>query len=346
MTTNNPQSLIPNTRLPITGTTRLTGVIGWPVAHSLSPAMHNAAFAALGLNYAYVPLPVPPERLEAAVRGLAALGFVGANVTVPHKSAVLPFLDELTPIAAAIDAVNTIVVRPDGTLLGDNTDAAGFLADLRAHGVLTPRPPLLTTTTRSSGEGENAITPPSPETAVPFQEPQRGASRRGGRGGEVILLGAGGAARAVAYALAEAGATVAVVNRTLERAQALCERIRRSLPATQITAHPFPAALPALAPAADPSTSSGPALIVNATSLGLHPDDPLPWDATVPFRPGQVVYDLIYSRQTPLLVLAQRGGARTINGLGMLVHQGAESFKLWTGQAAPIDVMFAVLCGK
>jgi shikimate dehydrogenase len=150
-----------------------------------------------------------------------------------------------------------------------------------------------------------------------------------------LVLGAGGAARAIVYALAEAGTVVAVVNRTIGRAEALCETIRRPLPNARLSAHPFPAALPALAPAAD--------LIVNTTSLGLHPDDPLPWDAAIPFRPGQVVYDLIYSRRTPLLDLAARADAQAIDGLGMLVHQGARSFELWTGREAPVEVMFGAL---
>jgi len=278
----------------LSGTTRLVGVIGWPVSHSLSPAMHNAAFAALGLNWAYVPLPVPPERLEAAVRGLAALGFVGANVTVPHKSAVLPFLDELTSIAAAIGAVNTIVVRPDGTLLGDNTDGAGFLADLQSQ-----------------------------------------IANRKSQIARVLVLGAGGAARAIVYALAEAGTTIAVVNRTPARAEELCQTVRRTLPAALVSAHPFPDALPELAARAD--------LIVNATSLGLHPDDPLPWDPAIPFRPGQIVYDLVYTRRTPFLALAESCGARAIAGLGMLVHQGARAFELWTGREAPVEVMFEAL---
>ena len=109
--------------------------MGWPVEHSLSPRMQNAAFAALGLDWVYVPFAVPPERLADAVRGLVALGFAGCNATVPHKPGLVPLMDELTPIAAAIDSVNTIVIRPDGSLLGDSTDGHGFLMDLRAHGV-------------------------------------------------------------------------------------------------------------------------------------------------------------------------------------------------------------------
>ena len=314
--------------------------------------MHNAAYAALGLDWAYVPLPVPPERVGDAVRGLAALGFAGANVTVPHKQAVTPFLDELTPVARAVGAVNTIVVRPDGWLLGDNTDAAGFMADLRAHDVRV-------------GESTNQRVYRSniKDLRVPASPCPR-----------VLVIGAGGAARAVVYALAEAGATVAVANRTLDKAQELCQTIGAALkfteptpqpppthsaslrgqvyegrgdllppllageggrgvrfpsaqgPAERLSAHPFPSALPELAAAAD--------LIVNTTSLGLHADDPLPWDTSVAFRPGQVVYDLIYNRPTELLALARAQGATALDGLGMLVHQGARSAALWTGKNA------------
>ncbi|MGC8782131.1 MAG: shikimate dehydrogenase family protein, partial [Anaerolineae bacterium] len=199
------------TKEAITGTTRLVGVMGWPVAHSLSPAMHNAAFAALGLDWAYVPLAVPPERLAEAVRGLRALGFAGSNATVPHKPALVPLMDELTPIAAAIGSVNTVIVRPDGSLLGDSTDGYGFLTDLRAHGV------------------------------------EIGATgcRR------ALVIGAGGAARAVVFALAEAGAAVAIINRTIASAEELCRMTTAALPAAEVSAHPFPAALTRLAVDAD-----------------------------------------------------------------------------------------------
>ena len=254
--------------------------------------MHNAAYAELGLDWAYVPLPVAPERVGDAVRGLAALGFAGANVTVPHKQAVIPYLDELTPIARAVYAVNTIVVRRDGSLLGDNTDGAGFMADLR--------------TQTANCKTQNA---------------------------RALVIGAGGAARAVVYALAEAGATVAIANRTPVNAEALCCSIAAALPpaAGLLSAHPFPDALAGLAEAAD--------LIVNTTNLGLHDGDPLPWDASVAFRPDQVIYDLIYNRPTELLALAQSQGATVIDGLGMLIQQGARAFELWTGVAAPVAIM-------
>jgi shikimate dehydrogenase len=277
--------------------------------------MHNAAFDALGLrDYVYLALPVEPDRLEMFVRGLPASGFVGANVTVPYKAAVLPLVDELTPVARAVGAVNTLVVRPDGTMLGHNTDGAGFMADLRAHGIEAGCEHLRPTV---SGAASLA--------------PERECD-------SALVIGAGGAARSVVYALAEVGATVAVVNRTLSRADELCEAIARDRPASagRLSAHPFPRALATLAPEAG--------LVVNTTSLGLKGmDDPIPWDPAVPFRPGQVVYDLVYGSPTPLLRLAASEGARAIGGLGMLVYQGALAFELWTGQLAPIEVMFEAI---
>ena len=276
-------------RQPITGATRLVGVMGWPVAHSLSPQMHNAAFAALGLDWAYVPFAVPPPQLAAAVAGLVALGFAGCNATVPHKTALASLIrarGELTPVAAAIGSVNTIVVRPDGSLLGDSTDGYGFLMDLRAHGALMGQ-----WARRPSGQTADARMSEATDCAEAMS-PRR----------PVIVIGAGGAARAVVYALAEAGARVAVVNRTVAAAEELCRIVSDALPGAELAAHPFPAALSALAADAG--------LIVNTTSLGLHgAADPLPWDPTVPFRPDQVVYDLIYHVRTPLLALAEAAGA-------------------------------------
>lgn len=309
---DSPEHLIPNTQYPISGHTRLVGVMGWPVSHSLSPRMHNAAFGMLRLNWAYVPLPVPPERVGDAARGLSALGFAGANVTVPHKSTVIPFLDELTPIARTIGAANTIVVRPDGSLLGDNTDAAGFMADLQAQGM---------------GVCGGVEVSESDPGIPPYSNTLTHA----------LVLGAGGAARAIVYALVEAGAHVAVANRTPDRALELCQTIAAALPGAtdRLTAHAFPGALARLAPQAD--------LIVNTTSLGLHSGDPLPWDPAIAFRTGQVVYDLIYDHPTPLLALAAAQGARALDGLGMLVRQGARAFELWTGFEAPLSVMMDAL---
>ncbi len=189
----------------ISGKTTLVGLFGWPVSHSVSPAMHNAAFEKLGLDWCYVPLPVPIEptsRISEAIAGLRAMGLRGANVTVPHKQNVIPYLDQLTPAARAIGAVNTIIVEGDETLTGDNTDAAGFIADLRAHKV----------------------------------DPT---------GKRVAILGAGGSARAVVYGLAEAGARqIMLFNRTRDRAEVLAAEMWGRFPDTRFAAHLLPGDIP------------------------------------------------------------------------------------------------------
>jgi shikimate dehydrogenase len=256
--------------------------------------MHNAAFDYLGLDWRYVPMPVDakaPEVMGQAIAGLRALGLRGANVTVPHKQAVMPYVDRLEPAAQAIGAVNTLVVEPDGTLAGDNTDAAGFVSDLREHGV----------------ELEDQ---------------------------HVLVLGAGGSARAVVYGLARAKvARIAVANRTVETAAALVAALQPLAPHCALQAFALDRDLPRLAPHAD--------LIVNCTTLGMTPHvDTTPWPDDLPFHSGQVVYDLVYNPpHTHLLRRAARDGARAIGGLGMLVWQGALAFERWTGQPAPVDVM-------
>lgn len=280
--------------LEITGKTQIVGLIGWPVSHSVSPPMHNAAFTALGLDWRYVPLPVPTqpaERIQEAVRGLVALGLRGANVTIPHKQAVMPCLDRLSPAAQAIGAVNTIRVESDGSLYGDNTDGRGFVADLRDHGV----------------------------------DPS---------GRRVLVLGAGGSARAIVFGLAEAGSSeIAITNRTYDRAVALASTMQAHFPACRIEAHMLPDSLPSLAERAD--------IIVNCTSLGMTPNiETSPWPSDLPLRTGQVVYDLVYNPpQTRLLAHAERHGAQAIGGLGMLIWQGAIAFELWTGIQPPVQVM-------
>jgi shikimate dehydrogenase len=272
----------------ISGKTRLAGVIGWPIAHSMSPAMHNAALASLGLDWCYVALPVEPGRVGEAVRGLLALGFGGANVTVPHKQAVMAHLDRVSPAAQAIGAVNTIVIRDDW-LLGDNTDWLGFLASLR----------------------EEKFDP---------------AGRR------CAVLGAGGAARAVVYALASVGAAVTVYNRTAARAESLVGDLAASLPDATLHVRPL-AALDEIGAETD--------LLVNTTPLGMWPEAAAsPWPATLPLPPRLTVCDLVYNpQQTSLLAQAQAAGAGAIGGLGMLVHQGAVAFEMWTGHRPPVQVM-------
>lgn len=279
----------------ISAKTALVGLIGWPVSHSVSPAMHNAAFAALGLDWRYLPLPVDPALPGAvgdAVRGMRALGMRGINVTVPHKQAVLPFLDRVAPAAQAMRAVNTIIVGADGALTGDNTDAPGFIADLRAHGV----------------------------------EPA---------GRHVLVLGAGGSARAIVYGLAQAGARhITIANRSIARAAQLLADLRPYLGATTGAVVALP---DGLRDAADAT------LIVNCTSLGMTPHaDTTPWPHDLPLRTDQIVYDLVYNpAETLLLQQAQAAGAHAIGGLGMLIWQGALAFEHWTGQPAPVATMRA-----
>jgi shikimate dehydrogenase len=275
------------------GRTQLVGLIGWPVEHSFSPRMHNAAFDALGLNWRYVPLPVRPGRVEDALRGLMALGFRGANVTVPHKRAVLAALDDVAPDARALGAVNTLVVaREDDrgpALHGHNTDAGGFVAALRRGG-FTPQ------------------------------------------GARAVVVGAGGAARAVVFGLLEAGARrVVVLNRTPARARRLVADLGAG---DRLDAHPLTGeALVEHARAAD--------LLVNATTVGMAPAaERTIWVVDAPLPASLTVFDLVYNPlETRLLRQARRVGAATIDGLGMLVHQGAQAFELWTGRPAPVAVM-------
>lgn len=273
----------------ITGRTRVAGVVGWPVAHSLSPAMHNAAFQALGLDWVYAPFAVPPERLADAVRGLAALGFAGANITIPHKQAALALADEVTPAARAIGAANTLVFHDH--ILADNTDWTGFLRALRDVGC--------------DPSGQRAL-----------------------------VLGAGGAARSIVYALGSVGAEVGVFNRSLARADELTSDLAGVFPGGWLRAYP----MDALADVA----RSGATLIVNTTSLGMAPrveSSPWPDDTAIPA--GATVYDLVYNPlATRFLREAKARGARAVDGLGMLVHQGAIAFQMWTGVEPPTDVMY------
>ena len=281
--------LDPPRSLTITSRTRVVGVMGWPVAHSLSPAMHNAAFQALGLDWAYVPLAVPPERLAAAVAGAAALGFAGVNVTIPHKQAVMDLVDDITPAARAIGAVNTL--RFNGQVFGDNTDWTGFLNALRDVG----------------------------------HDPT---------GQRAVILGAGGAARSIVYALASVNASVAVYNRSRERAEEIVTGLSAVFPGVQLEAH----TLDALPQELDRT----PQLIVNTTSLGMAPRvEGTPWPSGLPIPAYATVYDLVYNPlATRFLKTAKAAGARAVDGLGMLVHQGAQAFTLWTGVAPPTDVMY------
>lgn len=277
--------------VPIDGHTRLVGLFGWPVEHSVSPPMHNAAFRVLGLPWCYVPFAVHPDDLAAALAGARALGLRGINATVPHKQALLPLMDALTPAARAIQAVNTVLFEP-GRTRGHNTDAEGFARALRDEGLAL-------------------------------------------QGAHALVLGAGGAARAVCYALATAGARVTVLNRTPERATALAASISAEVDGAQLSGGPLNADALRASPAPD--------LVVNATNVGMWPRvDASPWPDGVPFPRQALAYDLIYNpRETRWMATARAAGARAANGLRMLVHQGAASFTVWTGIEPPTDVMLA-----
>lgn len=268
-------------------------VLGYPIAHSVSPALHQAALDALGIEGRYEAWAVAPADLPAALQRLRAEGYAGASVTVPHKEAIIPLLDGLDPSAAVVSAVNTLV-REDGHLVGHNTDGLGFLRSLRQDAGWNPA------------------------------------------GRSVLLLGAGGAARGVAIALLGAGASpVMITNRHPKRALHLAEELRSRAPDADIRSGGLsPEELEALLARTN--------LLVNCTSVGmLHgtAEGQLPLPAALLHR-GLLVADLVYNPQeTPLLQAARERGLRVLDGLGMLVYQGAAAFQLWTGREAPVGEM-------
>jgi shikimate dehydrogenase len=267
----------------------IIGLIGHPVAHSKSPHMQHAAFAHVGLtDWRYELWDTPLEALPARMREVSERDDVaGCNVTVPHKQAVMPYLNAVSEHARAIGAVNTIFKR-GRYLLGDNTDWTGFLADLKFHGV-------------GVGEGTRAL-----------------------------VLGAGGSARAVVYALASQGARVLIYNRTPERARSLLDALANSPYLREVRENCI-----TVASLADPVCRMA-NLIVNCTSVGMWPNvDASPWPDAVPFPDQVVLYDLIYKPEiTKLMTQASASGARVIGGLGMLAEQGAAAFEKWTGISA------------
>lgn len=267
----------------------LVGVFGYPVAENPTIVMQEAAFQALGLNWRYLTIEVRPEQLADAVRGLRAFNMAGINLTIPHKVAVIPHLDGLSPEAELIGAVNT-VVREGDRLIGHNTDGKGFVRSVREDAGMDPA------------------------------------------GKRVVFLGAGGAARAMAVEMALAGAAhVTIVNRTSDRGQPLVDLIQSKTPAQAEYVHWQRAyAVPVEAD-----------ILVNATSIGLYPHvNEVPAVAIASIRPGLLVCDVIPNPpRTAFLRAAEARGARILDGLGMLVGQGAIAFKMWTGVDAPVDVM-------
>jgi len=270
----------------ITSKTILLGLFGHPVQHSQSPIMHNTAFAELQLNYAYAAFDVEPEKLEEAVAGIRALGLRGVNVTIPHKVAIIPFLDEIDPLAKRIGAVNT-VVNENGKLIGYNTDGLGYVKSLVE------------------------------ETGIRLSEQV------------VTLLGAGGASRAVACTLAQEGVKeIRIINRSQEKAVKLAAHLESLVP-TKV-----------FEPAEGFSAIQDSTLLINTTSIGMHPhveEMPIPVEW---LKKDLVVSDLIYNPlETKLLLQAKALGAQTHSGMGMFINQGALAFELWTGEKAPAAVM-------
>lgn len=261
-------------------------MIGSPIRHSLSPVLHNAAFRALDLDWVFLAFEVVAGDAAGAVAGMRAMGIQGLSVTMPHKAAVLSAVDELSPAAAVVGAVNTIACK-GATLVGENTDGDGFLDAVR------------------SDEGFDPV------------------------GRRCVVFGAGGAARAVIHALATAGAAdVAVVNRDPERARRAAEM---ASPVSRVGV------------ASDAAKAD---LVVNATPLGMDAGDPLPVDPAL-LAAGQLVVDLVYHPLvTPLLESARAAGATAVNGLGMLIHQAAHAFRMWTAEDPPLEVMSAAALGE
>jgi shikimate dehydrogenase len=261
------------------------GVVGFPIEHSLSPAMHNAAFKALGMDgeWLYDAMSIPPDIADYAVKEPKRHGYIGLNVTIPFKQKALEW-GKPDDKARAIGAVNTLDFRDD---TGTNTDVAGFIGDLKAHNVAL-------------------------------------------KGERVLVLGAGGAARAAVYGLVLEGAEVVVVNRTMDKASYMLFQLTVSAGIQGVKALTL-----------DEAVEWQPSLIVNSTSAGMYPKvDDTPWINGIPMLEGVTLYDMVYTpAQTTLMQQAEEAGGRAIGGLGMLVRQGAEAFKIWTGVEPPIDVM-------
>ncbi|MDE0032534.1 MAG: shikimate dehydrogenase [Deltaproteobacteria bacterium] len=289
----------------IDGTTKLLGVLGWPVEHSMSPVMHNAAIQAAGLNACYVPLPCPPEALGDVISGLRGMGFLGANLTIPHKQAVIEHLDGLSEESRFTGSVNTLYWEGD-RLMGTSTDAAGAVLNLRQAGIELD-------------------------------------------GKRVTILGTGGAARALAFVLARgscAGAGGGGETFTLPELAILGRDRRKAERLTRDVAMGSAAGTAVRAGLLSEFTSlgTGADLIINCTSVGMAPDvSGCPIDPVL-LQPHHAVYDIVYQpRETVLLREAKQQGCQTVEGIGMLVHQGAASFRIWFGHDPDTAVMFDAL---
>lgn len=274
--------------MKITGTTKITGVFGYPVKHSLSPVFQNAAFQYLGLDYVYIPLEVAPEDIGKAVDGIRVMNFVGVNLTIPHKKTVIPCIDEVDEEAEIVGAVNTIVNK-NGRLKGYNTDGDGFILSIKEKCI--------------SLKGEN-----------------------------IFILGAGGAAYAIAVALIkEEIGRIYICNRTEKNAVMLKEHLSGKFKFKNVIVIPFN----------DRNAKKywdDIGIIVNTTSVGMKEGDTLLINPEI-IKRTKFVYDIIYNRKTELIKVAEKENIPFLDGLSMLVYQGAVSFELWTGIKAPIEVM-------
>ena len=274
--------------------TKLVGLLGNPLGHSFSPAMHNRAFQTLGLNYLYLPIEVTADDLPIVAAGIAKMNFAGYNVTIPHKIRIMDCLDAIDPLAQAIGAVNTVVLQ-NGRATGYNTDGEGFVQSLEA------------------------------ETGIAVE------------GKCHFIIGCGGAARAIAMTLVFQGAQkIFICNRTEQKAHDLVGEINTKVrPCSEVVAM-TPSGIEAAVRQAD--------VLINTTSLGMHPEvDRIPMDGDL-IPAGVIVSDIVYNpARTKLLQVAEEKDCRTVPGLGMLVYQGAEGFRKWTGTEPPVDVMFEVV---
>lgn len=269
--------------MSITGKTRVFGILGWPVEHSLSPSMHNAAFKKLKLDCCYVSFPVSPENLKNAVEAIRALNIAGVNVTVPHKENIIPLLDELSEEAAFIGAVNT-VTNKNSRLTGYNTDGRGFMKSLS-------------------------------ESKISLKNKN------------VLVIGAGGASRAICFYLAQKTKSLSLCDIDKSRADKLSADLQKINPNVNST-HQI-------------TNTDDFDIIINSTPLGLKKNDPLPIDKRL-LKPRHVVYDLIY-KNTKLLETASKKGCKTISGIAMLLWQGVFAFEIWTGKKPPVNSMRSAL---
>lgn len=263
----------------ITGKTKIIGIFGDPIEHTLSPLIHNEAFSYLGLDYCYVAFNVKKDKLKEATEAIRALNIRGVNITVPHKETVIQYIDEVSDEAKNIGAVNTIL-NNEGILKGFNTDVNGFILSLKDEGI--------------SIKNKN-----------------------------FLILGAGGAAKAIVYGILKEGGKVYIYNRTPSKALAIKEKFKK-FGFIEIVEM-------------DKSVTEKIDVIVNATSLGLKKDDPMPLNPEL-IKPEHVYCDIVYP-ETPLMREAERIGCKVVGGIGMLLWQAAFAFKIWTEVEAPIEIM-------